>query len=304
MQAEVQVKDQVRAFYDEVGWAVVGEGVYQNARYEDLRPVSRSYIRRCHRRVLHALPPSGELLLDAGSGPIQYPEYLEYSRSYRYRVCLDISIRALQEARRRIADHGLYVVGDMARLPFKPGVFSGAVSMHAVHHLPAGEQRTAFDELERVLQSGGAAVVVYSWGRSPLMALAGLPIAMANWAIRLYRRVRKLPGYSGRSPADQSAVAQSAADQPTAGQSAADQSAAGATFTYKHDYRWVRQNLTHLPGLRVRVWRSVNTGFLRALIHRRALGRVWLELLYRAEQLAPRLFGIIGQYPLIRFEKG
>ena len=85
-----QVKAEVRAYYDSVGWSQIGEGLFQNARYEDLRPVSREYIQRCHRRVGRHLPAKGKLLLDAGSGPIQYPEYLEYSGGFRYRVCLDI----------------------------------------------------------------------------------------------------------------------------------------------------------------------------------------------------------------------
>ncbi len=32
--AEADVKQQVRQFYDQIGWREVGEGVYQNARYE------------------------------------------------------------------------------------------------------------------------------------------------------------------------------------------------------------------------------------------------------------------------------
>ena len=54
-----EVKQQVRAFYDQVGWKTVGEGLYQNARYEDLRPVSREYIHRCHLRVNRHLQPTG-----------------------------------------------------------------------------------------------------------------------------------------------------------------------------------------------------------------------------------------------------
>ena len=73
-----EIKNQVREFYNSVGWKQIGDGVYQNARYEDLRPVSRDYIHRCHLRVSKFLPQSGKYLLDAGSGPIQYPEYLEY----------------------------------------------------------------------------------------------------------------------------------------------------------------------------------------------------------------------------------
>ena len=109
---DAHVKQQVRDFYDSVGWRQIGEGLYQNARYEDLREVSRRYLQRCHMRVARFLPSEGRYLLDAGSGPIQYPEYLEYSKGFRYRVCLDISRLALLEARERIGAHGLYVIED------------------------------------------------------------------------------------------------------------------------------------------------------------------------------------------------
>src|SRR5512133_990735 len=117
------IKQQVRQFYDQVGWQVVGEGTYQNARYEDLRLVSREYIHNCHLRVGRFLKPTGRYLLDAGCGPIQYPEYLTYSQGYEKRVCLDISIVALKEARSRIGDKGFFVVGDVSNLPFADEVF-------------------------------------------------------------------------------------------------------------------------------------------------------------------------------------
>jgi hypothetical protein len=90
--SDAEIKQQVRQFYDQIGWQQVGGGVYQNARYEDLRPVSQAYIHNCHLRINRHLKPNGKYLLDAGSGPIQYPEYLTYSEGYRYRVCLDLSI--------------------------------------------------------------------------------------------------------------------------------------------------------------------------------------------------------------------
>ena len=93
------IKQSVREFYDQVGWQEVSEGVYQNARYEDLRPVSQEYLHKCHLRVNRHLTPQGRYLLDAGSGPIQYPEYLTYSAGYQYRVCADISIQALENFR-------------------------------------------------------------------------------------------------------------------------------------------------------------------------------------------------------------
>jgi hypothetical protein len=282
MSAQADVKARVREFYDSVGWKQVGEGLYQNARYEDLRPVSRDYIHRCHLRVARFLAPSGRFLLDAGSGPIQYPEYLQYSKEYRRRVCLDLSRLALQEARARIGEHGLFVVGDVAALPFSSGAFGGMVSLHTVHHLPPWEHRLAFLEFARVLEPGAAGVVVYSWGsRSFLMRLMAGPIALAFWAQRLYRRTRREPPLEG--------------EEEGAG--------SGATFTYKHDPRWVRRELGDLPGLEIRVWRSVSTSFLRALIHRRLGGAAILRVVYGIEERVPHLLGHLGQYPAILIRK-
>ena len=289
MTTETEVKAQVRQFYDAVGWKQIGEGVYQNARYEDLRPVSREYIHHCHLRLGKYLPPAGRFLFDAGSGPIQYPEYLEYSRGFQRRVCLDISRLALVEARTRIGEHGLFVVGDIANLPFRAEVFDGLVSLHTVHHLPAEEHQPAFIEFYRVLGPGGKAAVVYSWGsRSPLMRLAAMPIALAFGAQRLYGRLRR--GRRSETEFERSLAA-------------AGPAGAAGTFTCKHDYRWVTRNLGVLPGLEVRVWRTVSTSFLRAFIHRRLLGQAWLRWLDWCEERGPRLLGRLGQYPAILFAR-
>jgi SAM-dependent methyltransferase len=289
--AENEIKQQVREFYDSIGWRQIGEGVYQNARYEDLRPVCREYIHRCHLRVARFLPRKGKYLLDAGSGPIQYPEYLEYSRGFKYRVCLDISVLALREARERIGDKGLYVVGDIAHLPFKDNTFEGVVSLHTIHHLPADEHERAFEDLFRVLQLDGLAAVVYTWGEySPMMRLLRMPMAWMNGLVAGWKR-RVSGGDNEPLPVH----------HPTP--DAVDLIQKAGTFTYKHDYRWVKRHLQFLPGLDIRVWRSVSTAFLRAFIYRRALGRFWLRLLYRFEELAPHFWGRIGQYPLIIFRK-
>lgn len=288
---EASVKEQVRQFYDSVGWRQIGDGLYQNARYEDLRPVSQEYLSRCHLRVARFLPEDGRILLDAGSGPIQYPEYLEYSRGYEYRVCLDISHRALVEARERIGDHGLFVVGDVANPPFRDEAFEGVVSLHTIHHLPEGEHAQAFRGLQRTLAPGGSAVSVYSWGdRSLLMRAMQLPIKLAFGLIKLYRRLRGV-GREKALPPDERAAGEDQTDQPT------------GTFTFKHDYSWAVQALGDFPGFEIRVWRSVSTSFLRAFIHGPLLGRFWLRALYTLEERFPHLLGRLGQYPMILFEK-
>lgn len=272
------IRGEVREFYDSVGWQQIGEGLYQNARYEDLRPVAQEYIRRCHLRVLRHLPGRGKLLLDAGSGPIQYPEYLEYSQGYERRVCLDVSRLALQEARSRIGDHGWFVVGDISRLPFSEGTFEGVVSLHTVHHVPAEQQGGAFWEMNRVQAEDSRAVVVYSWGgHSLLMRLYRWPIRLAN---RLIAR--------------RSAGAQSVTDEEVESLLRSP-----GTFTHHHEPSWIRGQLESMPDHEIVVWRSVSTAFLRALIHRKSFGQGLLRVLYRVEELAPHLMGRWGQYPMI-----
>src|SRR5512143_1787919 len=173
-------KQQVREFYDRIGWSQAGDGLYQNARYEDLRPVSQEYIHNCHLRVSRHLAPRGRFLLDAGSGPVQWPEYLAYSKDYDYRVCADISITALRQARETLKERGLYVVADIANLPFAADAFHGAVSMHTIHHLPLSEHKRAYLELQRVLKTGRSAVVINGWHNPLLMRMAEPFIGLAR----------------------------------------------------------------------------------------------------------------------------
>jgi len=283
-----QVKEQVRQFYDRVGWQMEGDGTYQNARYEDLRPVSREYIHRCHLRVTPYLQRGGRFLLDAGSGPIQYPEYLTYSESYARRVCADISIVALQEARGRIGDHGLFVVADVSRLPFKAGAFDGVVSLHTLHHLPLDDQKTAYGELFRVLAAGRTGVVVNGWTDSPLMRRAQ---GLVNLMERAGRGVARLRGKE-QAPA------------PAAAAQGGDQSPRPTgTFVQKLDAGWLRSELGSRIPLRILVWRSVSVRFLRAVIHAPLGGKYWLRLLFWLEDRFPAYFGEQGQYPLIVMEK-
>ncbi len=282
--SDAEIKQQVRQFYDQIGWQTVSEGVYQNARYEDLRPVAHEYIHRCHLRVGRFLKPSGRFLLDAGSGPVQYPEYLTYSQGYQYRVCLDLSIVALKEARKRTGKHGLFVVADVANLPFAPGAFDGIVSLHTLHHLPASDQEKAYFDLYRVLAPGSTAVVVNGWTDSALMRAAQPLIALMERAGTWVARRR---GKQAAQPAPAAKAAAKPDARPT------------GTYIHKQDAAWLRGLLDGKIPFEIRVWRSVNVRFLRAAIHTALAGRVALRLLFWLEERFPGWFGEKGQYPLV-----
>ncbi len=269
-------RQQVRDFYDQIGWSQVGEGLYQNARYEDLRPVSREYIHRCHLRVNRHLASAGRFLLDAGSGPVQWPDYLTYSENYTYRVCADISMTALAEARKRLGAKGLFVVADIAALPFAPDAFDGVVSMHTIHHLPLTEHRRAYLELERVLKPGRSAVVINGWHNPLLMRMAEPFIALG----------RLLSGRSAKQKKNWKA------EEDEAG-----------TFVAKMTPRWLRKELVGGIDFKIYPWRSLSPRFMRWFIRPQLGGKAWLEFIFWLEERFPRFFGENGQYPMIVIRK-
>ncbi len=166
MLAVPNVEEEVRDFYDNEGWlagSVAVDAVYADAQlWEDLRPCAAEYLSACRRKVLEHLPQTGELILDAGSGPIQYPEYLEYSAGFGKRVCVDLSERALAEARNKLGVRGDYVRASLLELPFPGDHFDAAVSLHTIYHIDRERQEDAVRELIRVLKPGATAVVVYA----------------------------------------------------------------------------------------------------------------------------------------------
>ncbi len=275
---EPDIKQEVRHFYDRVGWQTEADGMYQNAQYEDLRPVSAEYIHRCHLRVTKHLKSCGKFLLDAGSGPVQYPEYLTYSEGYQRRVCADISPVALQEARKRLGDHGFYVVMDVAHLPFKDDAFDGVVSLHTLHHLPAAEQILAYEDIHRVMAPDSTTVVVNGWTDAPFMR-------------RMDRLVRLMERFNRKKSLAASPASQEKKESPS------------GTFVQKINITWlINEVANHIP-LEVYVWRSTSVRFLRAVIHPWLAGRLWLKLLYALEERYPRWFGENGQYPLVVIKK-
>jgi SAM-dependent methyltransferase len=296
---DTDIKRQVREFYNQVGWQEVSDGGdnerrYQNAHYEDLRPVSRDYIHNCHLRLCRHLASTGKYLLDAGSGPIQYPEYLEYSKGYHYRVCADISIGGLQEARKRIGAHGLFVVCDIANLPFKADAFDGVVSLHTIHHLPNDEHARAYAELFRVLAPARSAAIVNGWGSAPLANFA-------DGMVKLYRKVKGRKSKVEGLQVEGSQVESSS--QPATCNLQPSTLRPSGTFVKKHDAPWFQREIASCIPAEIWVWRTVNVHFLRTFVHERFAGRFLLRLLFWLEERWPHFLGKVGQYPIIVFKK-
>ncbi|QDU98420.1 class I SAM-dependent methyltransferase [Lignipirellula cremea] len=269
----------VRGFCGDDDWEKNDNGDYVVAElYEDLRPVSQEYLHRCHMRVKQYLPPVGEFFLDCASGPVQHAEYQTYSADYGARLCVDISLQALREAKQRLGMHGVYILGDMTNLPLQSGVIDGAVSLHTVYHIRAEEQGSALCEFHRVLKPGAAGAVVYSW-KPHLERAALLPWKMLRAPFRmLSKRLGPAPDQTQQGLARQ------------------------RIYFYTHKRTWLTQGDWPFE-YDLAVWRSLSVGFMRSAIHPLLLGKSLLALLYWVEGVAPQLCGRLGAYPLIVIHK-
>jgi ubiquinone/menaquinone biosynthesis C-methylase UbiE len=157
-------------YYNDDGWDE-DDGITLDAELnEDLRRCARPYVTACRRRVLQHLSSSGERLLDMASGPIQYPEYLEYSQGFRKRLCVDLSKKALEGARIKIGEeHGEFMCGDFLELNLPRDHVDATVSLHTLYHVESNQQEEVVRKLLRVTKTGGAVIIVYKnpheWSR-------------------------------------------------------------------------------------------------------------------------------------------
>jgi ubiquinone/menaquinone biosynthesis C-methylase UbiE/uncharacterized protein YbaR (Trm112 family) len=282
--------ESVMRYYDEIGWIPNKDGILEDVgRFDDLRPVSREYINRCHLRVGRHIPRRGKYLLDVASGPVLYPEYVAYSEGYDNRICMDISSAALRSAKAKLGDNGIYIQGDITNLPLKNASVDAFVSLHTIYHVPAEKQAAAFNELERVLKNGSTGVVVYSWGDHCLTM--GFLTTVYSALRRLLRIV--LPAFfvdwlrGGGVSRKQTQVNTATANKGP------------QLYYHPRDYNWFQREIASRADWDIRVWRSVSLQFLRQYVHAKLLGRTLLSILFRIEDTFPHLFGRFGQYPMM-----
>lgn len=170
-----KTENQLREFYDTHGWKADEAGYNQDAAlWEDLRKPAADYVKACRLRIMNHLPKSGEFILDAASGPIQYPEYLEYSKNFKKRYCVDISKVALEKAKKNLGEKGEYIEASLLDLPFESNFFDASLSLHTIYHIEAAQQERAVNELLRVTKVGAPIIIIYANPDRPTHKLKSL----------------------------------------------------------------------------------------------------------------------------------
>lgn len=285
-----QEKSIVRAFYEQFGWSRDAAGVYRDVLlFEDRRRVVEWYYLQTNRRVQRYIPAKGRFFLDAGSGPIPHPEYLEQSAGYRRRVCVDFSFEALKQAREKLGSHGWYVQADITRLPFKDGLFDAVVAAHILYHVPAAEQARAVRELHRTTAHRGGCVILYT-RKYPLIASLRRLFRAERWCAAVPGFYRLHHWFKRRRPVEGEAGADPARQRPP-------------LYAHAYPFRWFERTFPANWRLQVRAWRVMGTSFSRRFVPDNPLGRLFVRILYLLEDFFPRLLLRIGRYPMIIIQK-
>lgn len=255
----------VQQFYDETGWGQTDDGVFGDTKsFVDARRAPLEFNRRCMRRLTRHFRRGGRYLLDAGSGPIPHDELLAYGANFEKRICVDLSPVALRTARAKLGANGVYLQGDLTQLPLHDNTVDAVTCNHVIYQIQDPErQAIAFRELWRVLKPGGLAVVVYWWESAPL-----------EWRLRHLARI--LNG----SP--RSVTSGDAGEVVHAPQSLDWFESQGWPFRYSFES-----------------YRAVTHHFMKTRIHDDWRGRLFLEVVFALQILAPTMCGKYGALPAI-----
>jgi ubiquinone/menaquinone biosynthesis C-methylase UbiE len=279
-----QIKNKNRDFYNVNGWNI-NKDVFSDAKYfEDLRHVTADYIKKCHERFKKYIPPTGEYLLDIASGPVQYDEYLQYHEGYKYRVCADFSVTALQRAKLKLGDKGIYLLADITNIPLQDNSIDSAISLHTIYHVPKEEQIKAMSEMYRVCKEGSNVAIIYSWGYNSILNNLGLIHlriirkikAVVIWILSLFNRNIHFK------------------------EAMVTKKKRGLYF-YAYSYKRLKALLPF--NFEIMPWRSVSVKLTKLYIHPFLFGKRLLSSVFSLENKYPLLFARIGQYPIIIIRK-
>lgn len=263
----------VADFYAAKGWAKDTAGQYvDTAVFVDGRRVSREFTGSCIRAVRRLLPRRGKWLLDAGSGPIPHTEYMDLQIGYERRLCVDFSLDALSQAKKKLGDRGMYVVGDLTQLPIRSQSVDAAISFHVVYHIADELQEKAFKELYRTLKSTGAAVIIYRWAYSPI-----------SWRLdKLFTWLARLAPPNTQCPSTKSLESQKAP----------------SLYYHAHSLQWFREQQWPFA-FSLYSFRVIDNEMMRRHFTDHGIWKLVTQLLSIWQKLMPRFTGAYGEYPCI-----
>lgn len=149
-------------FYNQIGWKKNKKNSVDAQLFEDLRPSAKKYVSNCRKKLLNFIPKSGNNMLDFASGPIQYKEYLTYSRNFKKRHCVDFSKSAIKEAKKKLKKRGKYYCRNFQNIKFRENFFDCSLSLHTIYHIKKDDQKKVVDKLIKITKKNKPIIIIYS----------------------------------------------------------------------------------------------------------------------------------------------
>jgi ubiquinone/menaquinone biosynthesis C-methylase UbiE len=271
-------KERVFKYYNEISYNIRNSlKIYEDSpKWVDFREVSSDYIHRSFTNAGKYILPQGRYLLDIASGPIGLQEYIDLSSDYEIRICADISVNALIQAKHNYSlRKGIFICCDITNIPLKENICDAVLCQHTLYHIPKNEQKTAVDEMYRIARHDSNIAIVYSlFYHSWFMNITLLPVQFyriaRHFAGKIYLKViRSKP----------------------------------RLYFYPHSIGWFKRNFDFSSKMEFYCWRSVNKYFLNIYVHKWLGGKRLLAYLGRSEDKYPRFWGRFGEYPVIVIKK-
>ena len=267
----------VSDYYNNEAWDE-NNGITQDAlRDEDLRNCAKEYISKCRLRTLKYIPHEGDRIIDLGSGPIQYPEYLQFSSNYKKRYCIDLSQKALEQAKKKLGEHGEYLHGSFFELDLPKNSFDCAISLHCIYHMEQNKQEEAIRKLISLVKPGKPLVIVYS---NPF-SLEQIIIRPTKFFIKLFinfvDNIKNLILQKKTKPKRK--------------------------FYFKPNSLFWWRRFNKLAVVKLKPWRTFSAKMQKILIPDNKFGKQLFKLLFLLEEKYPYLFVFLGTYPIIIITK-
>lgn len=275
-------EEKVSKFYNTVGWETK-EGITEDAKqWEDLRECAKEYVSKCRLRVSKYIPDNGEKILDMASGPLQYKEYLEYSKNYKKRYCVDLSLKALDAAKEKIGDHGVFLHGSFFDIDFEQDFFDCAISLHTIFHIDKDRQEEAVRKLVSIIKLGRPVVIVYSNSET-----------IYTLQIRIVKNILKK-----LIPTDILKKIKIL----LAGKKNENELREPGLYFFAHPITWWT-NFSDVADIQIMPFRSFSSDVQKAIIPNNAFGKKLFGYLFNLEERFPSFFAKFFQYPIIILTK-
>jgi len=273
-------KKRVFDYYNNVNFNIQDSfSVYaDSAKWVDYRKVSEEYMRNSFTKAGRYLPAKGKYLLDIASGTIGFPEYINLSNGYEYRICVDISVNALIGAKynlEKAGKKGIYICGDITNIPIQDNICDAVLSQHTLYHIPKNEQALAVNEMYRVAKPISKIVIIYCWFYHSWMMNIFLNI------VQIYRITRH---YISKIMVRLIKSRQS-------------------LYFYAHSPRWFKNTFSFGDKIEFFAWRSTNKYFMDLYIHEKLGGEKILKKLSAFEDKYSKFMSTFGEYAAIVITK-